>query len=99
MRTSQNLMHGSCCGNVNRRTFLADCGMGLTGLVLGTMLQRDGIVRAAQGPAIVDGLAHRAPKAKSVIWFFMVGGVSHLESFDPKPDLNKYAGMTIAESP
>ena len=40
-----------------------------------------------------------APKAKSVIWLFMIGGVSHLESFDPKPALNKYAGKTIAETP
>ncbi|MCA9208194.1 MAG: DUF1501 domain-containing protein, partial [Planctomycetales bacterium] len=36
---------------------------------------------------------------KSVIWLFMIGGASHLESFDPKPALNKYAGMTIDESP
>jgi hypothetical protein len=44
-------------------------------------------------------LPHFTPKAKSVIWFFMNGGTSHLESFDPKPALNKYAGMTIDESP
>ena len=29
----------------------------------------------------------------------MIGGTTHLESFDPKPTLNKYAGMSIAESP
>ena len=29
----------------------------------------------------------------------MIGGISHLESFDPKPALNKYAGKTIAETP
>ena len=40
-----------------------------------------------------------APKAKSVIWLFMNGGVSHMESFDPKPVLKKYAGKTIAETP
>ena len=39
-----------------------------------------------------------APKAKSVIWLFMNGGVSRVESFDPKPMLNKYAGKTIAET-
>ena len=44
-------------------------------------------------------LPHVAAKAKSVIWFFMNGGTSHLESFDPKPALNKYAGLTIDESP
>jgi hypothetical protein len=39
------------------------------------------------------------PKAKSVIWLFMRGGVSHLESFDPKPDVDKYAGLSINETP
>lgn len=46
-----------------------------------------------------DGRPHFAPKAKSVIWLFMNGGVSHMESFDPKPMLTKYAGKTIAETP
>jgi hypothetical protein len=75
--------------------------MGFTGLVLGAMLQRDGVVRAAQAEdwSPPDGKPHFPPKAKSVIWLFMNGGVSHLESFDPKPLLNKYAGKTIAETP
>ncbi len=46
-----------------------------------------------------DGLPHFAPKARSVIWLFMVGGTSHLESFDPKPVLNQYAGKTYRETP
>jgi len=79
-----------------RRQFLADCGMGFTGLALGAMLQEDGL-----GAAGVNGLRVPAvtPKAKSVIWFFMNGGTSHLESFDPKPALNRHAGKTIDESP
>ena len=80
-----------------RRAFLADMGMGFTGLVLGAMLHRDGIARADQ--AAPDGRPHFTPKAKSVIWLFMIGGTSHLESFDPKPALNRYAGKTIAETP
>ena len=46
-----------------------------------------------------DGRPHFAPKAKNVIWLFMIGGTSHVESFDPKPALNRYAGKTIAETP
>ncbi|HND56168.1 MAG TPA: DUF1501 domain-containing protein, partial [Pirellulaceae bacterium] len=46
-----------------------------------------------------SGRPHFAPKAKSVIWFFMLGGTSHLESFDPKPELDKYAGKTVEQSP
>ncbi len=89
------------CGRVRRRTFLADCGMGFTGLALGAMLQRDGIARSglSTGWSLPDGQPHFTPKAKNVIWLFMQGGVSHLESFDPKPELSKYAGMQISETP
>ena len=92
--------HRGCCG-ASRRRFLADSGLGFTGLVLGAMLHRDGIARAPpwrRGPHRMGCLTSR-PKAKSVIWLFMVGGVSHMESFDPKPALDRYAGKTIAETP
>jgi hypothetical protein len=82
-----------------RRSFLADMGMGFTGLALGAMLQRDGFGQDASGWAPPDGRPHFAPKAKSVIWLFRIGGVSHVESFDPKPALNRYAGMSINETP
>jgi hypothetical protein len=85
-------MAANCACGVTRRSFLADCGLGFTGLALAAMLHRDGVARAA-------GQAHFPPRAKSVIWLFMLGGVSHVESFDPKPALNKYAGLTIENSP
>ncbi len=81
----------------NRREFLTDTGLGFTGLALAAMLQRDGV--GAERSHIPTGMSHFAPKAKSVIWFFMNGGTSHLESFDPKPALNEHAGKTIDESP
>src|SRR5215468_3686159 len=85
-------MNPTCaCRGTHRRAFLADLGMGFTGLVLGAMLHDDGVARAAAPP--------RRAKAKSVIWLFMNGGVSHLESFDHKPMLTKYAGKTIDETP
>jgi hypothetical protein len=86
---------------VPRRQFLADVGMGFTGLVLGAMLQRDGIVRAEsqESWSPPDGQPHFSPRAKNVIWFCMLGGTSHVESFDPKPALNKYAGKTFEETP
>jgi hypothetical protein len=80
-----------------RRAFLADAGMGFTGLALGAMLHRDGYGSSPR--AGTPGAPHFPPRAKSVIWFFLVGGVSHMESFDPKPALNKYAGKTIVETP
>src|SRR5439155_3295526 len=85
------------CGRISRRTFLADTGMGFTGLALGAMLFKDGVARADNPPP--DGQPHFTPRAKSVIWIFLCGGVSHVESFDVKPELDRYAGQTIANTP
>ena len=54
---------------------------------------------AAGGWSAPNGLPHFAPRVKSVIWLFMIGGTSHMESFDPKPALTQYAGKTMAETP
>src|ERR1700719_4476851 len=87
--------------SLSRRSFLADMGMGFTGLALSAMLAREEGVRAnvpaAWSPP--DGRPHFAPRAKRVICLFMVGGTSQMESFDPKPELNRWAGKTIAEAP
>ena len=91
--------HRNCPG-ITRRSFLADTGMGFTGLALGSLLFRDGVVRADEVTwRPPDGKPHFTPKAKSVIWIFLCGGVSHVESFDVKPELNKYAGKSIADTP
>src|SRR5688500_19189000 len=66
---------------------------------MSAMLARDGVVRAADAHREADASRSPRPKAKSVIWIFLVGGMSHMESFDPKPALNEHAGKTIAESP
>lgn len=78
----------------DRRAFLT----GFASLAMGAMLHRDGWAKEGEWTP-PDGRPHFAPKAKSVIWLFMNGGVSHVESFDPKPMLTKYAGKTIAETP
>src|SRR5271165_6910221 len=85
----------------SRRSFLVDTGMGFTGLALGALLFKDGVARAAETAKWTppDGKPHFPAKAKSVIWLFMVGGTSQMESFDPKPELNRYAGKTIADTP
>jgi hypothetical protein len=79
--------------------------MGFTGLALSALLGRETAARAASphdtagGWQPPNGKPHLAPKAKSVIWIFLCGGLSHLESFDVKPELNKYAGKSIADTP
>ncbi len=83
----------------SRRTFLTDMGLGFTGLALSALLQQDGYGAENEGWRPPDGKPHFPPRAKSVIWIFLRGGLSHLESFDPKPALDKYAGMSISETP
>ena len=87
---------------LRRRQFLQRSALGFGGLALNAMLGRDGIAAPGGESAVwlpPDGRPHFAPKAKSVIWLFMRGGVSHMESFDPKPALTKYADKTIDETP
>jgi hypothetical protein len=91
------------CGRVSRRNLLVNCGMGFAGLAIGAMLDRDlsaaEVLPAPPDWRPPDGKPHFPAKAKSVIWLFMQGGVSHVDTFDPKPALNRYAGMQIGETP
>lgn len=93
---------GCGCGRSPRRTFLADVGMGFAGLAMGSMFWRDGVARAGEAPPATPGIPSGqplfAPKAKSVIWIFLSGGYSHMETFDPKPALNRYAGKTFDQT-
>ncbi|MEO2007313.1 MAG: DUF1501 domain-containing protein [Pirellulaceae bacterium] len=81
---------------MERRAFLASGlgGLGFSGLALRSILAAE----TAGGDGDAIRAPHFRPKAKSVIWLFMRGGVSHMESFDPKPELTKLAGKTINET-
>ncbi|MCA9115321.1 MAG: DUF1501 domain-containing protein [Planctomycetaceae bacterium] len=96
--TASHPVNSSASESVSRRSFLSGMGTGLGSIALASMLQQDGLAQSGHWSP-PTGLPHFAPKAKSVIWLFMVGGVSQVETFDPKPALNKYGGMTIAETP
>lgn len=77
----------------HRRSFLFDMGLGFGGIAAASLLAQDARSSDALPAATLPA------KAKSVIWLFMIGGTSHMESFDPKPALNQYAGKTIEETP
>jgi hypothetical protein len=87
------------CGRT-RREFLWQAGGGFTSLALAYLLDRDGFfARAASAavPAAAPALRtvpHFAPTAKSVIFLFMYGGVSQVDTFDYKPELQKRDGQT-----
>lgn len=84
------------CGHT-RRTFLANLGMGFGGLALNSLLHQDGFA-LGERETLSAGHPHFTPKAKNVIWIFLSGGVSQLETFDPKPLLNKMSGKTYDET-
>jgi len=94
MKTARH--HAYPCCSIGRRKFLVDAGLGFTGLALRALLFEDRNARAAESAAESSALV---PKAKNVIWLFMLGGASHLETFDPKPALDKYDGKTIGKTP
>src|SRR2546421_8083213 len=91
-----SLVNKSQCRGITRRSFLLDTGMGFTGLALGAMFFQEGKACADIG---VPNAQCLTPKAKSVIWIFLCGGVSHLESFDVKPELTKYGGKSADDTP
>ena len=78
------------CQRVTRRDMLRHASMGFGGLALSDLLLRE---RADGGEIKQDTkLAHHTPRAQNVIFLYMDGGVSQVDSFDPKPQLAKYRG-------
>lgn len=82
-----------------RRWFLKDCGVGLAGLAIQSLLARERNVLAAKPSAVspaMNPLAPRAPhhpgKVERVIYIFQAGAPSHLELFDHKPELTRHNG-------
>ncbi|MCD0459776.1 DUF1501 domain-containing protein [Roseiconus lacunae] len=88
------------CGRT-RREFLWQSGAGFGAAALTSMLTQDGFLSAAgsSGAGSLNPLAakppHFAPKAKSVIFLFMYGGPSHIDTFDYKPKMKGMDGKTV----
>ena len=85
---------------LTRRDFLCRSGMGFASLGLAGLMASQGPLTAASDAArsaspLAPKGPHFAPKAKRVIHLFMNGGPSHVDSFDPKPSLQKYAGQVL----
>ncbi|SVB04958.1 uncharacterized protein METZ01_LOCUS157812, partial [marine metagenome] len=78
---------------MNRRSMLSRCGMGLGALGLTGLLHDDGLLGAAN--PLAPKQSHFPGKAKSVIWIFVNGGPSHVDTWDYKPALEKMDGKTF----
>src|SRR5437899_161887 len=76
-----------------RRQFFARSASGIGVAALASMLPRESV---AGGPAL--GVPHFTPRAKNVIYLFMNGAPPHLDTFDYKPQMEKYRGKEIPES-
>ena len=84
-----------------RRDFLSRAGAGFGALALTYLLQRDTLLAASadsNGNPLAPKSRHFNAKAKSVIFLFMEGGPSHLDTFDYKPKLRELAGQKLPES-
>src|ERR1041384_640260 len=85
----------------SRRDFLLKSGAGFGALALSHLLEGNRLF-AAPTKNIVSPLAPRPspfrPRARNVIFLFMEGGPSHLDTFDPKEALKKNAGQPLPPS-
>ena len=88
---------------ISRRKFWMEAGMGIGGLALLDLLSQQQLLGAECAPnsgakvdsPLVPKPTHYAPRAKSVISLFMSGGVSHIDTFQYKPALEKYNRMPM----
>lgn len=80
--------------SLTRREWLTRTGCGFGALALADLAARQ--ARAAQTNPLAARLPHFAPRAKRVIFLFMQGGVSHVDSYDYKPRLEKDDGKQLA---
>jgi len=78
-----------------RRSFLATSASGLGGVALASLLAEDGLLANEFANPLAPRRPHFEPKAKACINIFMAGAPSHLDLFDPKPELNKRHGQSL----
>jgi len=90
-------LHAAAARLRARRFFFRDCGLSVAGMAAAALLGRERAASAATPNAppknpLAPRPPHFAPKAKRVISMFQAGAPSHLELFDPKPELAKRSG-------
>src|SRR2546423_14894181 len=87
---------------LTRRDLLFKAGAGFGAVAMSALLAEEAAASSPQLAGNTGKVAgarpHFAPRAKAVIWLFMEGGPSHIDLFDPKPDLLKLAGKPLPPS-
>jgi hypothetical protein len=80
---------------LTRRELLHRCGMGFGAHALSNLVVGTQTASASSTDPLRPHEPHFAPRAKRIIHIFMNGGPSHVDTFDPKPMLDKYAGKLL----
>ncbi len=94
-KTTTSTNPASLSGAFSRQHFLWNAGGGLGAIALAWMLNRDqSFSRETPSPSAMK--PHFTPRAKRVVQLFCAGGVSHLDTFDFKPELERMDGQTLA---
>src|SRR5215471_4688308 len=83
---------------VTRRDVLVRAAHGFGAVALASMLEPPAVGAVQRVNALAAKPPHFKPRAKSVIFLFMVGAPSHIDTFDPKPALEKYDGQLLPSS-
>ncbi len=91
-------------GFVSRRQFLSESGNGMGLVGLAALLSQQGLLAGEKACPAANAIEtpfsprkpHFAPRAKAVISLFMSGGVGQMDTFDPKPMLDKFAGQPLS---
>lgn len=82
----------------SRRQFLMKSGLGIGGAALSTLMNPGLIGTAAAATSDLHIAQSFAPKAKRIIYLFMAGGPSHIDTFDYHPEIRKYHGKELPDS-
>jgi hypothetical protein len=103
MNSAASQTPGGAPNLLSRRSMLMRTGGGLGLVGLSAALSEAGLLAAtgeaaASNNPLAPRQPHFAPRAKRIIFLFMNGGPSQVDTFDPKPELTKRAGETLPES-
>ena len=97
MARATSNMRDPATGSLSRRAMLARTTYGLGQIALSALLAEHGLLAETAGDSVTEALQpkrpHFAPRAKRVVVLFMDGGVSQVDSFDPKPRLHSENGQ------
>src|SRR5437667_10303586 len=94
---SEQLPHHVACPCTSRRDFLRRTGSGFGLVALAALLDQKGLLadEAPKANPLAPRKGHFPTNAKSVIWLFMNGGQSQVDTWDYKPELEKSDGQAL----